>query len=309
MAVTAEDLKKISIRANIVLLTRAASRLIATPERQAAIAAGEEFAGFSGDIKVKYRGSEFRDLADECDDEIASAIYRAIELATTRGGYPAVPMRRKRVFQLVADTIESLSISPDSVEADLRTLSFFGSEFPRVGLPIPHEFNGSVFLPALLTPLAEVPDGILVESVAIPWLAIYAEIQKNPSFIYEFSKHPREFEEFIAASYDRAGWEATLTSRSADGGRDVIAHRPGFCSIRILDQCKAYSEGRKVPANDVRAMAGVLARDLDASKAIITTTSEFAPGVYKEFQTPNRIELKDGKKLIEWLNEIRVSTA
>ena len=36
----------------------------------------------------------------------------------------------------------------------------------------------------------------------------------------------------------------------------MIAIKPGFLSLRVLDQCKAYSPGHVVTANDVRAMAG-----------------------------------------------------
>lgn len=44
------------------------------------------------------------------------------------------------------------------------------------------------------------------------------------------------------------------------------------------------------------------------SKAIITTTSNFAPGVWTDPQirqyTPTRLELRPGDKLIEWLDAI-----
>ena len=41
----------------------------------------------------------------------------------------------------------------------------------------------------------------------------------------------------VAAAYQAAGFdEVTLTPRSADGGRDVIAVRRGRYSVRLLDQ-------------------------------------------------------------------------
>jgi restriction system protein len=77
-------------------------------------------------------------------------------------------------------------------------------------------------------------------------------------------------------------------------------------TIRIVDQVKRYAPHRKVIANDVRALAGVLLRDRDVSKGIVTTTSDFAPGIQKEFAPlmPSRIELKNGQVLKEWLNEL-----
>jgi restriction system protein len=60
-----------------------------------------------------------------------------------------------------------------------------------------------------------------------------------------------------------------------------------------------------VSANDVRALLGVLTADASVSKGIITTTSEFAPGIRKEpglkrFM-PYRLELKEGPELRAWL--------
>ncbi|MGY8821806.1 MAG: restriction endonuclease [Pseudomonadales bacterium] len=152
-------------------------------------------------------------------------------------------------------------------------------------------------------------DGTIVTISAIPWMAIYRAIKENPNVIYEFSKYPRMFEEFLAAAYDKAGWdEVILTPRSNDGGRDVIAIKKGLCSIRILDQAKAYSPNHLVTHDDVRAMLGVLQIDSNSSKAIITTTSDFQPTISSnpELQRfmPYRLELRSGQDLWRWIDEI-----
>ncbi len=58
-------------------------------------------------------------------------------------------------------------------------------------------------------------------------------------------------------------------------------------------------------ADEVRAILGVLDAEKNVSKGIITTTSQFAPGIYKDEGLkafmPNRLELRDGKVLKEWL--------
>jgi hypothetical protein len=53
----------------------------------------------------------------------------------------------------------------------------------------------------------------------------------------------------------------------------------------------------------VRALLGVLPLHPNVSKAVITTTALFAPGVEKEVSAliPYRLELKDGPRLREWL--------
>lgn len=154
-----------------------------------------------------------------------------------------------------------------------------------------------------------VSDGDIVVAVSTSWLEIFHALQKDPNLLLSFSKHPRKFEEFIAAAYDRAGWdEVILTPRSGDRGRDVIATKRGFGSVRFLDQTKAYSPGHLVSHDDIRTMLGVLQTDSNSSKGVITTTSDFQPTIRSspEFEKfmPHRIELKNGKELLQWLREI-----
>jgi len=162
--------------------------------------------------------------------------------------------------------------------------------------------------PAVLLPAAivifgdKVNEGQLIEGVAVPWFEILRELDRNPKFLFQIDW--RQFEEFLAGAYERAGWpEVILTPRSGDGGRDIIATKPGIGSIRIFDQAKAYKPGHLVTADEVRAMLGVLQVHPNVSKGIITTTSRFAPGVDQEFQAfmPYRLELKNGEQLLSWL--------
>ena len=149
--------------------------------------------------------------------------------------------------------------------------------------------------------------GLIVQAVLVPWFEIVQEIERNPEFLFQFAENSRQFEEFIAGAYEQAGCEVELTPHSGDRGRDVIAKVPGPIPFRVLDQCKAFSPGHVVTANDVRAITGVLAStDMNSSKGVVTTTSTFAPGVYEEFAPlmPYRIELRDGADLVNWLQEI-----
>jgi restriction system protein len=115
--------------------------------------------------------------------------------------------------------------------------------------------------------------------------------------------NPRDFEALVAASYDAAGFdEVVLTPRSGDEGRDVIATKRGFFSVRIVDQCKAFRPGHKVTANDVRALVGTLIGDRAVSKGVVTTTSTFAPGIATDSLLaplmPTRLELVDGEAFV-----------
>ena len=156
-----------------------------------------------------------------------------------------------------------------------------------------------------------VKDGSIVKALALPWLQILAEIEKDASFLSEFAKNPRKFEEFLAGAYtrDKVGFDEVILTRSGDGGRDIIATKRGYFSIRILDQAKAYSPGHLVTHDDVRAMVGVIGLDTNSSKGIITTTSDFQPGIYDDNNIkrlmPNRLDLKNGKQLMKWLKDSR----
>jgi restriction system protein len=107
----------------------------------------------------------------------------------------------------------------------------------------------------------------------------------------------------VAGGYEEEGWRVELTKQSGDGGVDVIATRDDIGTIRVIDQVKLYAPHRVVDAEAVRALYGVLAKDLGASKGVITTTSCFAPGIAKEFEQliPGRIQLRDGVDLRKWL--------
>ncbi len=159
---------------------------------------------------------------------------------------------------------------------------------------------------ALLDLGSETTDGVIIEAATVPWLEIVRALERRPELLFDFVKDPRKFEEFIAGAYKEAGYRVELTPHSGDRGRDVIATKSGSLTVRVLDQVKAYSPGRKVDAEAVRAMVGVLQNDRRASIGVVTTTSEFAPGVWDEFDEyiPSRLELRDGSALHEWLRQI-----
>jgi restriction system protein len=158
---------------------------------------------------------------------------------------------------------------------------------------------------AIIVPGDKVTDGVVIEAVAPAWFEILKQLERDPEFLYSFSKTPRKFEELIAGAYEQDGYEVILTPPSSDKGRDVIASKPGFVSVRFIDQAKAYTPNHRVTANDVRAMIGVLTLEQNVSKGIVTTTSQFAPGIEKDENikrlVPFRLELRDGKRLRDWL--------
>jgi restriction system protein len=164
----------------------------------------------------------------------------------------------------------------------------------------------SLMVQSTVIALDPVNRGRLIESVTGLWFDIVDLLRQDPAQAFQIP--PERWEEIIAGSYKRAGFdEVILTPRSGDLGRDVIATKKGIGSIRVLDQVKAYKPGHLVTADDVRALLGVVTADR-ASKGFLTTTSAFAPNLPKdpllERFIPDRLELIDGVTLQARLEEL-----
>ena len=155
-------------------------------------------------------------------------------------------------------------------------------------------------------------NGDLVNAPANSWFHLVDQVLTNPDFFFGFSKFSRQFERFIAGAYRLDGCDqVTLTPPSADKGRDVIAVRHDSCPIKVIDDAKAYSKGNLVTHTQVRAMLGVLSSEHDASKGVITTTSDFQPRIHldESFESfiPSRLQLRNGTDLLKWLKTLRTS--
>jgi len=151
-----------------------------------------------------------------------------------------------------------------------------------------------------------VADGQLIRLIEPAYSAVLRAITANPAIMYQIG--PRDWEEIIAASYEKAGFdEIVLTPRSGDLGRDVVAIKRGFGSIKFIEQVKAYKPGHRVNADEVRALLGVLHSERDASKAVFSTTSEFAPRLRQDRiiapYLPHRLELIDREALVSRLTQ------
>lgn len=163
-------------------------------------------------------------------------------------------------------------------------------------------------LPILVQSVVEVlrgtSEGSLITTVRPVWIAVIRALSRDPDALHKLT--PRQLEELVAASYEQEGFEeVTLTPRSGDLGRDVIAVKRGFCTVRIIDQVKHYDSNRVVDANDVRALVGVLLSDERATKGFVTTSAKFAPGIESDpfiaKHVPYRLELVDGGSLLSRL--------
>ena len=124
--------------------------------------------------------------------------------------------------------------------------------------------------------------------------ASHAAAPVNPDLLFELDW--RKFEELIAGGYRQERWEVVLTPPRGDKGIDVIATitKRDLGTIKFLDQCKAYKPGHIVGIDEIRETMGVLYRESNATKVLITTTGTFSPSAVPEFGQfmPNRLQLR-----------------
>lgn len=211
---------------------------------------------------------------------------------------PGIPAENRKPCPICGSLTRQISVSIQLKAASLMAVG--GSVTASV-------FNASsLLLQAVVVPGAKTHEGLLIEAVTLPWFDIIALLENDPSLAYQISAI--KWEEIVAGAYQKAGFdEVTLTPRSGDYGRNIIAVKRGLGTVRIIDQVKAYNPNHLVTADDVRALLGVLEGD-KASKGFLTTTSDFAPKLrddilIKQF-IPARIELINGKMLLTRLIDL-----
>jgi restriction system protein len=182
-----------------------------------------------------------------------------------------------------------------------------GTATPPPSAPEMSNLLPTLLMQTLIIRESNTDEGMLVEAVTIPWREILRLIKDDPNLIYQID--PWKWEEIIAGSYQTSALfdEVVLTPRSGDHGRDVIATRHGFCSIRCIESVKRYSPGRVVTADDVRSLGFAMLADPKVTKGIVSTTWEFAPRIEDDPNIksllPHRLELVNKNALLERFQE------
>lgn len=252
-----------------------------------------------------------RDLPRQCSfcgsmhpDDFNSLVQSSAEVIPTDKRYKAYVSVDNRQMKFYFSHMSDIHIG--------RFVQLLDRE--RINLAYPGRFYVPPFIMALaptspfsfaaiLKTEGQIADGQIVTMIDPFYEYLVDALAADPDVMYRID--PRRWEEIIAAAYDRAGFDEVLTPRSGDLGRDVIAIKRGFGSIKFIEQVKVYSPGHRVTADEVRALLGVLQAERDASKAVFTTTSTFAPRIRQDRLIkpflPFRLELVDGNQLLERL--------
>lgn len=165
----------------------------------------------------------------------------------------------------------------------------------------------SINLAGVILPQKKSDVGTLVVAHTSVWSSLVQKVNQNWHLAFDLT--PYKWEEIIAGAFDIAGFdEVTLTPKSGDRGRDIIAIKYGVGSIKIISSVKAYKPDLRVGYDDIRALLGVMSGERDTSKGIIVTTSDFPPNVFDDpFIAPfipTRLELLNGAGLRDWLTDL-----
>ena len=168
-----------------------------------------------------------------------------------------------------------------------------------VPLTIPANPEAQINVGSILVAGGDTPDGTLVKATTAVWENIVTTLGDDWSKALDYDW--RQWEEIIAGAFKQEGSEVILTPRSGDFGRDVIVYTADFISHKLIVSVKAYKPGNLVTADEVRALGYVLDREQDATKGILTTTSDFAPKVREDKfikpLLPTRLQLISGNDL------------
>lgn len=127
-------------------------------------------------------------------------------------------------------------------------------------------------------------------------------LAKHPEYMRHL--HHRKFEELIAEIIRSRGYDVTLTPKTRDGGKDIIAlYKSPFGHQMFIVECKKYNGDNKVGVELVRGLYGVKMAER-ATKGILVTTSSFTSDAI-EFVKPLKfeLELSDYNDITQWCKD------
>ena len=128
----------------------------------------------------------------------------------------------------------------------------------------------------LLRVVARVEEGEVVDINPDVFIQFIHDLTLDYEILKRMS--PRDFERAIAAVYARTGRfdRVILTPRSGDEGRDVVLESVEWGGRRMIVELKRYRR-RRISADMVNSLIGVLTGEQRGSRAAFMTTSRFAP--------------------------------
>lgn len=135
-------------------------------------------------------------------------------------------------------------------------------------------------------------------------IVLLDRVIRNPTILHQISA--RDFEALVATLIEEFGFEdVTLTPRSRDGGRDVLAtKRPAGIPILFAFECKRNAPDRPVGVDVARALFGTIMHpSTRANKGVLVTTSRLTPDAWRYIVTEPSLAGKEFTDVVGWLHE------
>ena len=119
------------------------------------------------------------------------------------------------------------------------------------------------------------------------------------------SMDPRDFEKLVASLLDDQGWEVSLTPRTKDGGRDIVANRIiSGIKFPMIVECKRWNN--PIGVSVMRTLLGTVFQDMrESCKGVLATTSRFTPDAHNFIFEQAHVGGRDFDDLVDWLSEWR----
>jgi restriction endonuclease len=135
------------------------------------------------------------------------------------------------------------------------------------------------------------------------WRGLCTYIVKHQDFLHTMP--PSDFELLAGEIFRSFGWQVDFTSRTRDGGYDIVAvRRSRPTDVKILVEAKRYSPIRPVGVDIVRSLYGVK-QSTSASKLVLVTSSRVSFDAKREFENvvPWELDFIERDKILKWCDE------
>lgn len=140
-----------------------------------------------------------------------------------------------------------------------------------------------------------------LEYLLNPVWSFYEVVFQNPKYVYNLE--PWEFEKLVAEIFEKKGFDAEVTQRTRDGGKDIIAtFEKGGVRYTTYFECKRYAPNKPVGVEVVRNLYAVMNKE-QVDKGVIVTTSHFTKDAVKEAKQLGRIRLIDFNELCDLMRD------
>lgn len=123
--------------------------------------------------------------------------------------------------------------------------------------------------------------------------------QTIDSLLERYNENPTDFEYYVADLYHLMGYKTKVTSRTNDGGKDIIMWKDGRKSVV---EVKLYAIKKPIGRPMIQKLHSAMI-DSEADEAIFVTTSYFTKQAII-FANKFQIRMIDGKELTKLIKSV-----